>query len=54
MEWKWAGHLARLQDNRWRIRCIVYSGAQEEREGTEGDQRNVGEIMWLVKLESVG
>ena len=33
-KWKWAGHIARLKDNRWTKRCTVATKDREEVERT--------------------
>jgi len=47
---KWAGHVARLQGNRWTIRCTEWSPRGKNR----GRPAKPGEMMWLVNLGSVG
>ena len=40
-KWKWAGHIARLKDNRWTRRCTEWQG---EGRGREDDQAEDGKM----------
>ena len=33
-KWKWAGHIARMKNNRWTKRCRVAAKKREEIKGT--------------------
>ena len=41
-KWKWAGHIARLRDNRWTKRCTVWQ--PREGRGREDDQAEDGKM----------
>lgn len=57
LKWKWAGHIARMEDNKWIKKIITWTGPQNKRTRGRPKERWLDEITksagkdWLIKAQ---